>query len=158
MIQFQCRNCGTTIRAKAEFAGKVGKCPKCAIVGHDGRPALPDADFFHQPPGRIGAVLSAATTRTKSSRSQPTRRLHFHYVRLALLGAALLFPAPIWMVYAACRNMHSPLALFFICAGGLVSVVIGSITCFTAFRPPDFSCAATATPCSLWLKAGSKPP
>ena len=49
------------------------------------------------------------------------RRLHFHYVRLALLGAALLFPAPIWMVYAACRNMHSPLALFFICAGGLVS-------------------------------------
>lgn len=39
MIQFNCRNCGTVIRAKPELAGKLGKCPKCATVNRIPPPA-----------------------------------------------------------------------------------------------------------------------
>ena len=44
MIQFKCRNCGTVILLKPEFAGKVGKCPKCATANRIPPPAaLPTA-------------------------------------------------------------------------------------------------------------------
>jgi hypothetical protein len=99
--------------------------PPASIVGHDGRRPLPNADFFHRPPDRIGAVLSAATTRTESSGPLSTRRRYVWSVRLALLGAAILFPTPVWMVYAIWK-LHSLLAVIFICAGGLASGILGA--------------------------------